>query len=147
MCLGGGYRTVWCPFDTSDSRFVKTFQEHGLDVRYGHIETGQDFFDYTEPQGEIVVSNPPFSKKNEILKSLYDMDIPFAIILGYNGIFDNRNRFELFREHGVELLVPQGRMKFEHRYEDDLDGQPPFQSVYVCHKLLDKQITFSDSKF
>ena len=56
------YKVIWCPFDTEDSLYVKTFKQLGYAVNYGHIETGQDFFDYEQPQGDIVVSNPPFSK-------------------------------------------------------------------------------------
>ncbi len=71
--LRGGYRTIWCPFDKEESLFVQTFTNLGLEVVYGHIDTGQDFFDYTEPQGEIVVSNPPFSKRDAIFTRLYEM--------------------------------------------------------------------------
>ena len=37
------HSTIWCPFDKSDSQFVKVFQQNGFNVIYGHIETGQDF--------------------------------------------------------------------------------------------------------
>ena len=144
--LRGGYSKVWCPFDTSESKFVTTFQELGFDVAYGHIDTGQDFFDYTDPQGEIVVSNPPFSKRDAIFERLYEMDIPFALVMNFNGLFDSRKRGKLFREHGVEMLVPYGRMSFEHK-DRGRRNNPNFQSVYVCNKLLDKQIVFSDVVF
>lgn len=81
-----GYKTVWCPFDKADSKFVMTFKEKGFDVNYGHIETGQDFFEYQEPQGDIVVSNPPFSKRDKIFQRLYEWDIPFALIINFNGL-------------------------------------------------------------
>ncbi|HHI9850942.1 TPA: DUF2800 domain-containing protein, partial [Streptococcus pyogenes] len=59
----------------------------GYEVTYGHIETGQDFFDYTEiPEGvDCVVSNPPFSKRDAIFDKLYELDIPFALIMNMNG--------------------------------------------------------------
>ena len=144
--MRGGYRRIWCPFDTAESRFVKTFQDLGLEVAYGHIETGQDFFDYKEPQGEIVVSNPPFSKRNAIFKRLYEMQVPFALVMNFNGLFDSKTRSRLFRENRVELLVPYGRMKFIHKERGELNS-PNFQSVYVCSGVLDQQITFSDADF
>ena len=144
--LRGGYKTIWCPFDTEDSLYVKTFQKLGYEVNYGHIDTGQDFFSYTEPQGDIVVSNPPFSNKDNVFKHLYDLDIPFAIVMGANSLFDSRTRFKLFRENGIQILVPQGRMKFVHK-ELGLMKSPAFQSVYVCSRVLDSQIVFSDSVF
>lgn len=118
----------------------------GYEVAYGHIETGQDFFDYREPQGEIVVSNPPFSKRDAIFERLYELQVPFALVMNFNGLFDSRKRANLFRANRVELLVPRGRMRFIHKDRGQLNA-PNFQSVYVCNGVLDKQITFSDCEF
>lgn len=144
--LRGGYKSVWCPFDKAESNFVKTFQKYGLEVVYGHIETGQDFFEYTEPQAEILVSNPPFSKRDKIFERLYEWDMPFALIINFNGLFDSKKRVDIFRQHSVELLVPRGRMKFYHKDKGMLNS-PNFQSVYVCNHLLDKQILFDKTNF
>ena len=144
--LSGGYKSVWCPFDTAESKFVTTFQGIGLDVSYGHIWNGQDFFSYTEPQGDIVVSNPPFSKRDAIFQRLYEMNVPFALVMNFNGLFDSKMRARLFRDNGVELLIPFGRMKFEHQ-ERGVSNKPNFQSVYVCHNLLCRQIVFDDTVF
>lgn len=40
------YKRILCPFDKSDSNFVKVLTEQGFNVTYGHIETGQDFLIY-----------------------------------------------------------------------------------------------------
>ena len=118
----------------------------GFNVNYGHIETGQDFFEYQEPQGDILVSNPPFSKRAKIFEKLYEWDIPFALIMNFNGLFDSKKRVDIFRKHKVEMLVPRGRMKFYHRDKGRLNS-PNFQSIYVCNHLLEKQITFDDTIF
>lgn len=144
--LRGGYKKIWCPFDKAESNFVKTFNELGLEVTYGHIETGQDFFEYREPQGEILVSNPPFSKRDKIFERLYEWDIPFALIINFNGLFDSKKRADIFRKHKVEMLVPRGRMKFYHR-DKGLLNSPNFQSIYVCNKLLEQQIVFDETNF
>lgn len=141
-----GFTSIWCPFDTAESNFVQTFTGLGFKVSHGHIETGQDFFNYSAPQGEIVVSNPPFSKRNAIIERLYEMDIPFALVMNFNGLFDSKKRVGLFKDNDVQILVPYGRMKFVHRDKGFLNC-PNFQSVYVCNKLLEKQIEFSDFVF
>ena len=142
----GGYKRIWCPFDKEESNFVKTLKEYGYEVVYGHIETGQDFFEYTEPQGDIIVSNPPFSKRDKIFEKLYQWDIPFALIMNFNGLFDSKKRVDIFRDHRVEMLVPRGRMKFIHKDKGQLNS-PNFQSIYVCNHLLENQITFDDTTF
>lgn len=141
-----GYKIIWCPFDTADSKFVMTFKEKGFEVRYGHIDTGQDFFEYQKPQGDIIVSNPPFSKRDAIFRKIYEWDMPFALIMNFNGLFDSKKRADIFREHRVEMLVPRGRMKFYHRTKGLLKS-PNFQSIYVCNRLLDEQIVFDETEF
>lgn len=144
--LRGGYERIWCPFDKEESKFVQTFKGLGLEVVYGHIETGEDFFSYTQPQGDIVVSNPPFSKRDAIFKRLFLFDIAFALVMNFNGLFDSKSRARTFRDNNVEILIPYGRMKFTHKDRGELNS-PNFQSVYVCNKLLDKQIVFSEDVF
>ena len=68
--------TIWCPFDYHDSQFVKILTQEGHQVIYSHIGTGQDFLEY-EPQEDYdyIISNPPFSKKDAILKKLYELNL------------------------------------------------------------------------
>ncbi|MFR1562059.1 MAG: hypothetical protein ACLST7_08925 [Oscillospiraceae bacterium] len=44
--------TVWCPFDTVESNFVKMLKRYavcGVSVVHTHIATGDDFFSITPP--------------------------------------------------------------------------------------------------
>lgn len=138
------YKKIWCPFDKEESNFVKMLKKEGYDVVYGHIETGQDFFDYEKvPNGvECIVSNPPFSKRDQIFERLYQFNIPFAMIMNFNGLFDSKSRFETFRDANFELLIPKGRIKFITN--EGVQRSPSFQSVYVCNGLLPKQMVFVD---
>lgn len=137
-----GFKKVWCPFDTVNSEFVKILKREGYEVVHGHIQTGEDFFKYEKvPEGcEVIVSNPPFSKRDDIFERVYKLNIPFALIMNGNGLFDSKRRFEVFKNNNFELLVPQGRMKFS----DGVQAKTPpnYQSVYVCNGVLDKQIEF-----
>lgn len=145
--LRKGYKKIWCPFDKSDSEFVKVFSSiNGLSVAYGHIDEGQNFFDFKVAQGDIVVSNPPFSKRDMIFEQLFNMRLPFALIMNFNGLYDSKKRAKLFRENEHELLIPYGRMKFYQKERGFLNS-PNFQSIYVCSRLLDKQIVFDKTVF
>lgn len=116
-------------------------KENGFDVEYSHIETGTDFFDIDNlGDYDAIVSNPPFSKRQEILKRLFDAKVPFAIILNFNGLFDSKKRWELFKDNNFELLVPCGRIHF---FSDECEGNSPnFQSVWVCSGIAHEQIEF-----
>ena len=85
--------SIWCPFDKSDSQYVKVFQGHGFHVVYGHIQTGQDFFDFPVPSCDYIVSNPPYSRKGEVFQRLFELQIPFAMLINFQGIFDQKDRF------------------------------------------------------
>lgn len=110
-------------------------------MSYSHIETGTDFFDIDNLKDyDAIVSNPPFSKRQAILERLFESGVPFAMILNFNGLFDSKARWELFKENEFELVVPKGRMHF---FNENCEGNSPnFQSVYVCSGMSDKQIDF-----
>lgn len=139
-----GFKKVWCPFDKEDSEFAKILRREKYEVIHGHIDTGEDFFEYIQVPNdcEVIVSNPPFSKRDAVFERVYELNIPFALIMNGNGLFDSKKRYELFKNHNFEILVPQGRMKFSNGVE--AKNTPNFQSIYICNGILDKQIVFTD---
>lgn len=141
--IGRGYKKILCPFDKRESNFVRMLTNIGFDVTYSHIETGTDFFEINNLSDyDAVVSNPPFSKREKILERLFDAGVPFAMIMNFNGLFDSKTRWRLFKNNSFELLIPCGRMHF---FNDNCQGKSPlFQSIFVCSKILSKQITFVD---
>ena len=78
-----GFKHVWCPFDKEHSEFVKILKKEGFHVTFGHIETGQDFFEYKQPPTDVdcVVSNPPFSKRTAIFEALFSFGLPFRCLV------------------------------------------------------------------
>jgi hypothetical protein len=139
---------VWCPFDTDESLFVKMLTEHGCIVENTHIFNGQDFFSYAKEDGEIkncdyIVSNPPYSLKTEVLQRLFELDKPFAMLLGVVGLFESQKRFEMFRDNEFEIMYLNKRVSYFKDYAEQKPSlNPPFSSVYVCHNALPKQIVF-----
>ena len=47
--------TIWCPFDTEDSLFVKNFVNAGYNVIHSHISDGCDFFEMTLPKCDYII--------------------------------------------------------------------------------------------
>ena len=143
--LENGFKKILCPFDKEGSFFVKVLREYGFDVTYSHIETGTDFFEIENlADYDAVVSNPPFSKRQKILERLFASGVPFAMILNFNGLFDSKARWELFKNNRFEILVPLGRIHF---FNDSCAGNSPnFQSVYVCSKVCKNQIEFVEQE-
>lgn len=133
--------TVWCPFDKECSNYVKVFKENGFNVIYGHIETGEDFFDVDIPKCDYIISNPPYSLKGEVFKRLYETGIPFAMLINFQGIFDHRERFEMFKNNRVEILWLSPRVNYTKPNEYKTSGVP-FQSGYLCSNIFNEKLNF-----
>ena len=135
---------VWCPFDSLESNFVKILKEQGHKVINSHIENGFDFFEY-EPKVEYdyIISNPPYSLKSEVFDRLFKLGKPFAMLVGVVGLFESQKRFTMFKDNDFEIMYFNKRISYFKNYSDQKPRlNPPFSSVYVCNKMLPKQIVF-----
>ena len=108
--------TVWLPFNDRGNAFDRILPEHGHRV----ICTDGDFFTTDPPEGtDAVISNPPFSRKKEVVKRLDELGLKYALIMPFlwlnDGIpFDSANQLMMFRKRvhftigtGTELNRPR----------------------------------------
>lgn len=130
---------VWCPFDKEWSAFVNRLRENGNEVIYSHIDNGQDFFNYEPQNYDIIVSNPPFSKKDSVLKRLYELNKPFAILLPLNSL--QRKSIISCYEKGLQLLSFDFRGGYHNvkQMKEPKEGTP-FASAFFCRDLLPKDL-------
>ncbi len=136
--------TIWCPFDTKESLFVKILKAEGHNVINTHIINGEDFFEI-DKQCDYIISNPPYSLKTEVLQRLFELDKPFAMLLGVVGLFESQKRFEMFRDNNFEILYMNRRVSYFKDYADKKPSlNPPFSSVYVCKDVLPEKIIFEE---
>ena len=97
-----------------------------------------DFFESDE--GEIIISNPPFSKKKEVFTRLKELEKPFIIICPSSMI--NTQYFRrLFStaENPIQIIIPRKRIQF---IKTDTEGTPiesksqcNFDCFYYCYKM------------
>ena len=135
--------TIWCPFDTEDSLFVKYFKEKGHKVIFTHISKGEDFFNIEAPKCDYIISNPPYTLKGEVLNKLFSINKPFAMLVGVVGLFESKKRFDMFKNNDFEIMYFDKRISYFKNYSDMKPSlNPPFSSVYICKNILDKKIEF-----
>lgn len=129
------HSTIWCPFDTEDSEFVIQLKEAGHNVIYSHLWLGQDFFEY-EPnvKYDYIISNPPFTRKLDVLKRLYKLNKPFAMIMGL-PILNYQEIGEFFIDKELQLLIVDKKVSFD-------GNTASFNNSYFCSQLLPKDIIF-----
>ena len=136
-------KTVWCPFDTENSLFVKMLKERGNTVVCSHIAEGQDFFEYEPEYYDIMLSNPPYSLRNEVFERLFYLKKPFAMLVGVVGLFESKKRFNMFKSNVFEIMYFDKRISYFKNYDDQKPSlNPPFSSVYLCSGLLPDRIMF-----
>lgn len=129
--------TVWCPFDTAESEFVKQIAPQNK-VVHSHISEGKDFFTYEPEHWDVMVSNPPFTNKRKYFERALAFGKPFALIMTNTWLNDSAPK-QLFKDKDLQLLMFDKRMKF-----NSPDGRPndkiTFSSSYYCWNFLPKQI-------
>ena len=137
--------TIWCPFDAEDSEYVKIFRKEGCKVIATHIDAGQNFFTYEpEEHYDFIISNPPFSLKDQVLKRLYELGKPFAILLPLPAL-QGQARFPYLQ--GCQALIFDKRINFyRNSAKTIMEKGAAFASIYVCKDFLPRDLMFEELK-
>lgn len=133
-------KVIWCPFDEEWSAFYRMFTENGYKVIRSSLAEGQDFFTYEpEEHWDIIISNPPFSKKDEILKRAYELNKPFALLLPVNSI-QGKKRHTIFK-NDIQMLVFD--MRIDYHTCGDMQKYKKgnhFGSAFFCRNILPSKL-------
>ena len=130
---------VWCPFDDSDSNFVKMISKTNI-VQESHIKYRQDFYNYEPDEWNIIISNPPFSNKRKIFERALSFNKPFALLMTNTWLNDSAPK-QLFGNKDLQLLMFDKRIKFIGQGD-----KITFSSSYYCWNFLPKQIVMEHLK-
>jgi hypothetical protein len=103
-----------------------------------------DFFEHDK--GDIIVSNPPFTRIPEVLERLKTIGKPFLLIMPSSKI--NTQYFRnLFAKEKIQIIIPKKRIQFEKLVNGEkVEGQKKacnFDCFYYCWKWnLEQDITW-----
>ena len=131
-------KTIWEAF-YGNGKSGEWFKKKGFDVIHEPI----DFFENN--LGEIIISNPPFSKSKEVFKRLVEIGKPFIMIMPTAKITTQYVRNIFHKEEKLQIVIPRSRIHFEKL----VDGKPVegwksacnFDCFYYCWKMnLDRDI-------
>ena len=133
------YGRVWeCA--CGEGHITTVLEHYGMEVVETDIALGQDFLEtwIAPPDVDFIVTNPPFSLKDEFLKHCYEFEIPFALLLPLTAI-GGVERGKYFAEYGLELLIPDRRINFIY---DNAKKACWFHSAWFCWNVLPEQLIF-----
>jgi len=99
----------WTLWECAEGKgnLVRGLKEFGFNVVGSDIISGTDFFksDLIKPELDCIVTNPPYSLKNEFLKRCFELKKPFALLLPLTAL-ESENRQRYFRKNGLQLIIP-----------------------------------------
>jgi hypothetical protein len=139
-----GYRNIWCPFDKSHSQYVRVLRKNDFDVTCSHKDHDDgDFFTIKPPEFDCIVSNPPFSIKDKVMKKCFDLKKPFALLLPQNSL-QSIVRVKMFIDNGgIEYLGFDRRIGFYgNGVLNSFKSGSPFASGYFCKDVLPEKLIF-----
>lgn len=84
-----------------------TSGDHLRSLGFNVIHEDEDFFKTNK--GDIIITNPPFSKKKEVLLRLKDLNKPFIILLP-SSVLGTKMMSSIFPD--IQVLIPNGRISF-----------------------------------
>ena len=124
-------KVIWEAF-YGDGKSGEDLKDLGFNV----IHEPVDFFETN--LGDMIVSNPPFSKSKEVMNRLEKLDKPFIIILPCSKITTSYFR-KNFKNKGLQIIIPRKRIHFTKL----IDGKKPenwknacnFDCFYYCYKM------------
>ena len=124
-------KVIWEAF-YGDGESGKYLTELGFDV----IHEPVDFFENN--LGDMIVSNPPFSKSKDVMGRLKELDKPFIVILPASKICTQYIR-ENYKNSELQIIIPHKRIHFNKL----VDGEQPdnfksscnFDCFYYCYKM------------
>ena len=128
-------KKIYAPF-YCDGKQKEYFEEMGYDIIHEDVDFFTNTFDY-----DIIVDNPPFSKKKEILIKLREIDKPFILIIPTCLL--SLKWFQLLYSNKIQVIIPMKRLTFTHLTHPKEGYTPPFGSFIYCYKMnLAQDLTF-----
>ncbi len=130
-------KVYWECTDFGKSNISKVLKSNGFRIFGTHISKGFDFLkDDPKFYFDIIITNPPYSLKNQFLKRAYELGKPFAFLLPLTTL-EGVYRGKLFRKYGIQLLVMDKRINFMKDKKSCW-----FNTSWFCWKILPKDLIF-----
>jgi hypothetical protein len=133
--------TVWEPTDSGGAgKITELLAEHGCDV----IATGKKQLDFLEDEPDLyfdcIVTNPPYSLKDEFILRCLEHNKPFALLMPLTTL-EGVARGDMFRrmQQDFGVLVLDRRVEFT-------GGSVWFNTSWFCRRILPRQLMFAELK-
>ena len=129
-------KVYWECTDFGESNITKVLQKNGFKV----IHTSKNEVDFLKDKVnfkfDVIITNPPYSLKNEFLQKCYEYNKPFMLLLPLTAL-EGKERGKLYREKGIELIVLDKRINFMKEKKNIW-----FNTSWFCHGICKEKLNF-----
>lgn len=96
-----------------ESQIVDTLTEDGYEVIGTDILSGFDFLSplMPPPEFDCIVTNPPYSLKDQWLERCFELAKPFALLLPITALGE-QGRVKMYTDYGIDVVLPPERINF-----------------------------------
>jgi len=126
---------IWEPFygDGSSGQYLT---ELGFNVEHHeHL----DFYESAPLDYDMIVTNPPYTSKSRTFKRLYELDVPFMILVPVSTITKQFTKRYFINE--LQMVIPSKRIHFVSGGEQSKRSW--YDVCWLCYKMeLARDITY-----
>ena len=133
-------KIIWECTDFGSSNITKVLKESGFNVISTHKKDFDFLKDIPDFEFDIIITNPPYSLKDEFLRKCYEYKKPFCLLLPITSL-EGIERGKMFGENGVELLVLDRRCNFIYNNAKKSNW---FNTSWFCWNILPRQLIFEE---
>lgn len=139
-------KIIWECTDYGKSQITQVLSEGGYKVISTHKDNFNFLTDKADFNFDMIITNPPYSLKDDFLKRCYEYKKPFCLLLPITAL-EGKARGQMFRENGIEVLVLDGRVQFQFMenmikdYNKTKSGNW-FNTSWFCWNVLKDKLIF-----
>ena len=120
-------KVIWEPF-YGDGMSGNYLRQLGFEVIHEQI----DFFEHD--LGDILISNPPYTKKREVFERLKALGKPF-IMLVPTTVLHTMYFKSIFHDENIQLIIPYKKRQFYCVNKELKKDGCSFYTLYVCWRI------------
>lgn len=136
-----GNGLIWECCDSGGSLITSRLTEYNsYKVISTDIETGFDFLkDTPKFSFDMIITNPPYSQKDQFLEKCYSYKKPFALLLPLTAL-EGVKRGQLFRKYGISVIILDKRTDFTGKAKPWFNASWFVSGIFNGNELIFEEV-------
>ena len=129
-------KIYWECTDFGNSNITRVLKENGFKV----ISTSKEELDFLNETAtfdfDIIITNPPYSLKDEFLEKCYEYNKSFILLLPITAL-EGKKRNKMYKKYGLELIILDKRINYMKEKNNIW-----FNTSWFCKGICNKGLNF-----